>query len=128
MLRFLGIGASTKGPITRRTLQGSIPSFVVRISGGVVCILSRTPTTELSPTGRPGLEVLVTHFQPEIRAELQKLVSGDTSSAICNWCFGYGTKRCNQCLGVRYCGAKCQKLHWKNGHKQECNFAKLAQP
>uniref|UniRef100_A0A7S0R2F6 MYND-type domain-containing protein n=1 Tax=Chlamydomonas leiostraca TaxID=1034604 RepID=A0A7S0R2F6_9CHLO len=28
--------------------------------------------------------------------------------------------RCSLCKGPSYCGAACQKLHWRAGHKQEC--------
>lgn len=27
---------------------------------------------------------------------------------------------CGDCLLTRYCTKKCQKLHWKNGHKENC--------
>ena len=29
-------------------------------------------------------------------------------------------KRCSACLIVAYCSVKCQKLHWKRGHKKFC--------
>jgi hypothetical protein len=32
-------------------------------------------------------------------------------------------KRCGQCLAVTYCGADCQKIHWKAAHKAECQAA-----
>ena len=31
-----------------------------------------------------------------------------------------GLKKCSRCQRVRYCGAACQKAHWKAGHKREC--------
>lgn len=34
-------------------------------------------------------------------------------------CGEKGTKRCGNCLTVRYCGAKCQSQDWKN-HKKVC--------
>jgi len=27
---------------------------------------------------------------------------------------------CSRCKSIRYCGAKCQKWHWRNGHKLRC--------
>ena len=27
---------------------------------------------------------------------------------------------CARCKGVRYCGAACQRSHWKAGHKHTC--------
>ncbi len=29
-------------------------------------------------------------------------------------------RRCGGCGAVRYCGAECQKAHWREGHKAEC--------
>ena len=29
-------------------------------------------------------------------------------------------KYCQGCKFVRYCNAKCQKAHWKHGHKYAC--------
>jgi len=31
-----------------------------------------------------------------------------------------GLKKCARCQKARYCGAECQKAHWKAGHKKEC--------
>jgi hypothetical protein len=31
-----------------------------------------------------------------------------------------GALRCGRCRSTLYCDRKCQKAHWKNGHKQEC--------
>jgi len=30
-------------------------------------------------------------------------------------------KKCNACKVVYYCSKKCQKKHWNNGHKKQCN-------
>ena len=39
---------------------------------------------------------------------------------------------CGQCLEMRYCSKQCQKMHWKNGHKQSCvkriKYASLLHP
>ena len=29
-------------------------------------------------------------------------------------------KVCGQCRKIRYCSRKCQKLHWKQAHREEC--------
>ncbi len=35
-------------------------------------------------------------------------------------------KQCGGCRAVRYCGADCQRAHWREGHKGECKeFARL---
>jgi len=33
---------------------------------------------------------------------------------------GKGMKYCARCGRVKYCGEKCQKAHWRAGHKQAC--------
>jgi len=38
---------------------------------------------------------------------------------MCAWCREYATKRCTNC-DTSYCSRKCQKLDWKNGHKELC--------
>uniref|UniRef100_A0A5B6ZPA0 ubiquitinyl hydrolase 1 n=1 Tax=Davidia involucrata TaxID=16924 RepID=A0A5B6ZPA0_DAVIN len=38
----------------------------------------------------------------------------------CARCFGPSTTRCSRCKSVRYCSGKCQIIHWREVHKQEC--------
>ncbi|KAK6237921.1 hypothetical protein QUC31_003390 [Theobroma cacao] len=38
----------------------------------------------------------------------------------CAVCFAPTTTRCSQCKSVRYCSSKCQIIHWRQGHKDEC--------
>eukprot|EP01018_Ginkgo_biloba_P000537 Gb_17493 [translate_table: standard] len=38
----------------------------------------------------------------------------------CAVCFSPTTSRCSKCKAVRYCSGKCQIIHWRQGHKQEC--------
>ncbi|XVF17344.1 hypothetical protein REPUB_Repub10bG0112700 [Reevesia pubescens] len=38
----------------------------------------------------------------------------------CAVCFAPTTTRCSQCKYVRYCSGKCQIIHWRQGHKDEC--------
>jgi TPR repeat protein len=43
------------------------------------------------------------------------------SKNACGSCNEWGAKlTCGGCKRVAYCSVDCQKLHWKNGHKQEC--------
>jgi len=41
----------------------------------------------------------------------------------CHKKIGEGADRCSRCKKVWYCNRDCQKLHWNNGHKQECTEA-----
>ncbi|CAN4092340.1 unnamed protein product [Withania somnifera] len=38
----------------------------------------------------------------------------------CAVCSSPTSTRCSQCKAVRYCSGKCQILHWRQGHKNEC--------
>ncbi|KAL6993192.1 ubiquitinyl hydrolase 1 [Sarracenia purpurea var. burkii] len=40
----------------------------------------------------------------------------------CAVCFSPTTTRCSQCKAVRYCSGKCQIIHWRQGHKDECQL------
>ncbi|KAI3922161.1 hypothetical protein MKX01_005850 [Papaver californicum] len=39
----------------------------------------------------------------------------------CALCYAPTTTRCSQCKSVRYCSGKCQIIHWRKGHKDECH-------
>jgi len=34
---------------------------------------------------------------------------------------------CGGCHKIRYCGKKCQKKHWRNGHKEQCDSSSSSQ-
>ncbi|GLU13053.1 hypothetical protein SLE2022_297000 [Rubroshorea leprosula] len=38
----------------------------------------------------------------------------------CAVCFCPTTTRCSLCKSARYCSGKCQIIHWRQGHKDEC--------
>uniref|UniRef100_A0A5B7BQJ4 Putative ubiquitin carboxyl-terminal hydrolase 17-like n=1 Tax=Davidia involucrata TaxID=16924 RepID=A0A5B7BQJ4_DAVIN len=38
----------------------------------------------------------------------------------CAVCYCPTTTRCSMCKAVRYCSGKCQIIHWRRGHKEEC--------
>jgi hypothetical protein len=39
-------------------------------------------------------------------------------SKLCESC--KSLNRCSRCKGAYYCGKKCQKMHWRKGHKVDC--------
>ncbi|EYU39312.1 hypothetical protein MIMGU_mgv1a001469mg [Erythranthe guttata] len=45
----------------------------------------------------------------------------------CAVCCCPTTTRCAQCKAVRYCSGKCQIIHWRQGHKDDCLPATLLQ-
>ncbi|KAF5451474.1 hypothetical protein F2P56_026580 [Juglans regia] len=38
----------------------------------------------------------------------------------CAVCYSDTTMRCSRCKTVRYCSGKCQIMHWRHGHRDEC--------
>ena len=48
-----------------------------------------------------------------------------TTCAACKTPLAHTAPRCGDCH-TRYCGADCQKLHWKAGHKNDCKKIKKA--
>lgn len=39
----------------------------------------------------------------------------------CAVCHSPTTTRCARCKAVKYCSGKCQIIHWRQGHKDECH-------
>jgi hypothetical protein len=35
---------------------------------------------------------------------------------------GTASNTCTKCRFTRYCSRECQKIHWKNGHKEQCKI------
>ncbi|KAL6552136.1 hypothetical protein OROGR_008290 [Orobanche gracilis] len=40
--------------------------------------------------------------------------------SYCAVCHCSTTTRCSRCKTVKYCSGKCQIIHWRQGHKDEC--------
>ncbi|WOK94324.1 ubiquitin carboxyl-terminal hydrolase 16-like [Canna indica] len=64
-------------------------------------------------------------------AELEAYAAASAANAVavatetsarpeCIVCFSPATARCARCKAVRYCSGKCQIVHWRQGHKDEC--------
>ncbi|CAA0831200.1 Ubiquitin carboxyl-terminal hydrolase 17 [Striga hermonthica] len=43
--------------------------------------------------------------------------------SYCAVCHCPTTTRCSRCKAARYCSGKCQIIHWRQGHKDECRPA-----
>ncbi|KAM1539438.1 hypothetical protein ACFX10_004227 [Malus domestica] len=39
---------------------------------------------------------------------------------VCARCYSTATTRCSRCKSIRYCSGKCQIIHWREVHRQEC--------
>ncbi|PIN16971.1 Ubiquitin carboxyl-terminal hydrolase [Handroanthus impetiginosus] len=46
----------------------------------------------------------------------------------CAVCYCPTTTRCSRCKAVRYCSGKCQIIHWRQGHKDDCRPATSLHP
>ncbi|XP_010266094.1 PREDICTED: ubiquitin carboxyl-terminal hydrolase 17-like [Nelumbo nucifera] len=65
--------------------------------------------------------------EQEERAALEAAVeygaiSVSARQSLCAVCYCPTTTRCAQCKAVRYCSGKCQIIHWRQGHKDECQL------
>ncbi len=49
-------------------------------------------------------------------------------SRACVVCDEVGNKHCTGCKDVRYCSEKCQRVHWRGGHKDVCAGKREADP
>ncbi|GAB4861347.1 ubiquitin-specific protease [Ancistrocladus abbreviatus] len=48
-------------------------------------------------------------------------VSSQLADQECPVCFTPAKKRCKRCKAVWYCSGKCQIIHWRQGHKDDCH-------
>nr|GEU85376.1 ubiquitin carboxyl-terminal hydrolase 16-like [Tanacetum cinerariifolium] len=46
----------------------------------------------------------------------------------CAVCFSPTNTRCARCKAARYCSGRCQIVHWRQGHKEECRPYVAVQP
>ncbi|CAI0467826.1 unnamed protein product [Linum tenue] len=70
--------------------------------------------------------LLVLASEEAVRAELEATVSYTAVPVPrnvyqCVVCYSPTTTRCAQCKAVRYCSGKCQIIHWRQGHKDDCH-------
>ncbi|PON63476.1 Ubiquitinyl hydrolase [Parasponia andersonii] len=56
----------------------------------------------------------------ELEAAAEYRVVSPVSLNQCAVCYFPTTTRCARCKAVRYCSGKCQIIHWRQGHKEEC--------
>ncbi|ESQ54867.1 hypothetical protein EUTSA_v10024307mg [Eutrema salsugineum] len=84
----------------------------------------------LAAVRRQEIQRLLIHASEEAaRAELEasfEFSSVPVSNNFqCPVCFCLATTRCSRCKAVRYCSGKCQIIHWRQGHKDECRLASI---
>ncbi|KAG7541626.1 Papain-like cysteine peptidase superfamily [Arabidopsis thaliana x Arabidopsis arenosa] len=79
---------------------------------------------------REEIRRLLIHASEEAaRAELEASVEFSSVAVSnvfhCPVCYCLATTRCSRCKSVRYCSGKCQIIHWRQGHKDECHPASI---
>ncbi|KAJ6735516.1 UBIQUITIN CARBOXYL-TERMINAL HYDROLASE 16 [Salix purpurea] len=72
--------------------------------------------------------LLVLAAEEAARAEFEAAASYGTVPVLtnnyqCAVCFCPTKTRCARCKAIRYCSGKCQIIHWRQGHKEECRPA-----
>jgi hypothetical protein len=55
---------------------------------------------------------------PEVKVALKERNCSCCKTRLCRSAKKY--YKCSRCKLVCYCGAECQKWHWRNGHKEVC--------
>ena len=72
----------------------------------------------------PGYSTLCLAKRLEMKYKAHKsstfIVHFEDHCALCSTKEGK-LKKCQGCKVFHYCGRECQKKHWKDGHKKECN-------
>ncbi|CAH2078062.1 unnamed protein product [Thlaspi arvense] len=84
----------------------------------------------LAALRRQEIQRLLIHASEEAaRAELEASVEFSSvavsNTFYCPVCYCLATTRCSRCKAVRYCSGKCQIIHWRQGHKDECRPASI---
>ncbi|URE47316.1 ubiquitin carboxyl-terminal hydrolase [Musa troglodytarum] len=71
---------------------------------------------------RAEMEAITVYFASSHVAASAAAVAKDPSARPeCPVCLSPATARCARCKAVRYCSGKCQIIHWRQGHKDECH-------
>ncbi|XP_021718867.1 ubiquitin carboxyl-terminal hydrolase 15-like [Chenopodium quinoa] len=69
-------------------------------------------------------EAFVESFRPESMATASVIPPVAPSPTTAFWecarCHSPATTRCSRCKSVRYCSGRCQIIHWRQGHKEQC--------
>ena len=80
----------------------------------------RTEACErLRYTGAVSSEAVVVVIFTILRETLSVLLI-ERAAPPCEGEWALRLKQCGGCRAVRYCGADCQRAHWREGHRSEC--------
>ncbi|XP_072972308.1 ubiquitin carboxyl-terminal hydrolase 17-like [Typha angustifolia] len=116
-LVFLFLGPVLALVVRRRWLRATARAEEVRL-------LVRLAAEEAERAEIEAALSYVTVVMPPIPAASADVAAADGPASaprpVCAVCFSPTTTRCARCKAVRYCSGKCQIIHWRQGHKDEC--------
>jgi hypothetical protein len=102
--------------------------YIEKVGGfRCMCLLCRRPKRAPGSTAPPSVGPLCR----QRKTPYDYLVNLPDGNFVCaihhlgKWCANCGTKcgddqRCRACLAKTYCGAECQREHWRAAHRDEC--------
>ncbi|XP_054791320.1 uncharacterized protein LOC129296945 isoform X2 [Prosopis cineraria] len=80
------------------------------------------------PGDQTGLGFVAVYEQPATGDRTANNGGGRSDGACCAFCGNLSTTRCSRCKTARYCSRRCQVLHWRLVHKNECRETKTVDP
>ncbi|KAI4389472.1 hypothetical protein MLD38_001694 [Melastoma candidum] len=111
--------------------QGLLLLFACLAFPLLVGLIVRREWRKSVSRGEEVRRLLVLAKEEDARAELEASYGygydGDVISPqppreyFCAACYCPTTTRCSRCKAVWYCSGKCQIIHWRQGHKEECH-------
>ncbi|KAL5705880.1 ubiquitinyl hydrolase 1 [Ranunculus cassubicifolius] len=107
--------------------QNSILIFVF-LCGLITSFVIRWKWNKSVERKKEVLRLLAMAKEEAARVEIEAAVEYGSVYVVrqsqCAVCFSPTTTRCSRCKAVKYCSGKCQIVHWRQGHKDECYPAK----
>ncbi|GLT70694.1 hypothetical protein SLA2020_427550 [Shorea laevis] len=90
----------------------------------ILCLVIRQKWKNAAERKEEVRRLLAMASQEAVMVEAQSMAEysgGYLKPYQCAVCFCPTTTRCSRCKSVHYCSGKCQIIHWRQGHKDECH-------
>ncbi|KAJ3982920.1 hypothetical protein F5890DRAFT_1463984 [Lentinula detonsa] len=107
-----------KSPVLEGTATPEEQKLLLAVLNANARRLSSTYSVKRNPTGTEATFAL--SFLLPLGPINQRDIARLTHHTGCVVCGGKTVSICSQCLAMEYCGAECQRVHWKE-HKPTCN-------
>jgi hypothetical protein len=102
-------------------LVGDHGFWVERVPAGAPLPPARKNASRAAEARRVGMRNCDTAYVVHCRTRPQRLPRLPLTACAQCGVVAPDMKRCGACKQVAFCGADCQKLHWRAGHKRECS-------